>query len=62
VSRDAGITEQIYYRWHKAYGGMKTVQAKRLKDLDRENCRLKKTVAELTQDELILKEAPKGNY
>lgn len=62
VSRDVGITEQTYYRWRKEYGGMKTVQAKRLKDLERENGRLKKAVAELTLDKLILKEALEGNY
>ena len=54
VSRDMGITEQTYYRWRKEYGGMKTVQVKRLKDLERENCRLKKAVAELTLDKLFL--------
>jgi transposase-like protein len=57
-----GITEQTYYRWRKEYGGMKTVQVKRLKDLERENGRLKKVVAELTLDKLILKEALEGNY
>jgi len=62
VSRDMGITEQTYYRWRKEYGGMKTVQVKRLKDLERENGRLKKAVAELTLDKLILKEALEGNY
>jgi putative transposase len=62
VSRDMGITEQTYYRWRKEYGGMKTVQVKRLKDLERENGRLKKAVAELTLDKLILEEALEGNY
>jgi putative transposase len=62
VSRELGITEQTYYRWRKEYGGMKTAQAKRLKDLERENGRLKKAVAELTLDKLILKEAFAGNY
>jgi putative transposase len=60
--REVGITEQTYYRWRKEYGGMKTVQVKRLKDLERENGRLKKAVAELTLDKLILKEALEGNY
>ena len=60
--RDMGITEQTYYRWRKEYGGMKTVQVKRLKELERENSRLKKVVAELTLDKLILKEALEGNY
>jgi putative transposase len=62
VSREMGITEQTYYRWRKEYGGMKTVQVKRLKDLERENGRLKKAVAELTVDKLILREALEGNY
>src|SRR5512142_666220 len=62
VSRDMGITEQTYYRWRKEYGGMKTVQVRRLKDLERENGRLKKAVAELTLDKLILREALEGNY
>jgi putative transposase len=59
--REMGITEQTYYRWRKEYGGMKTVQVKRLKDLERENGRLKKAVAELTLDKQILKEALEGN-
>lgn len=62
VSREMGITEQTYYRWRKEYGGMKTVQVKRLKGLERENGRLKKAIAELTLDKLILKEALEGNY
>ena len=60
--REIGITEQTYYRWRKEYGGMKTVQAKRLKELEKENSHLKKAVAELTLDKLILKEALEGNY
>jgi len=62
VCREMGITEQTYYRWRKEYGGMKTVQVKKLKDLERENGRLKKAVAELTLDKQILKEALEGNY
>ena len=62
ICREIGITEQTYYRWRKEYGGMKTAQIKRLKDLERENGRLKKAVAELTLDKLILKEALEGNY
>lgn len=54
--RDMGITEQTYYRWLKEYGGMKTVQVKRLKDLERENGRLKRAVAELAVDRPILKD------
>ena len=60
--REMGITEQTYYRWRKEYGGLKTVQVKRLKDLERENGHLRKAVAELTLDKLILKEALEGNY
>jgi putative transposase len=62
VSRSLGITEQTYYRWRKEYGGLKISQARRLKDLERENSRLKKAVAELTLDKVILKEALEGNY
>jgi transposase-like protein len=57
-----GVTEQTYYRWRKEYGGMKTAQVKRLKDLERENGRLKKAVAEFTLDKQILKEVLEGNY
>ena len=60
--REMGITEQTYYRWRKEYGGLKIVQVKRLKDLERENGRLRKAVAELTLDKQILKEALEGNY
>lgn len=60
--REVGITEQTYYRWRKEYGGMQVSQAKRLKELEKENARLKKAVAELTLDKLILKEATEGNY
>ena len=60
--REMGITEQTYYRWRKEYGGMKTVQVKRLNDLQQENGRLRKAVAELTLDKQILKEALEGNY
>jgi transposase-like protein len=60
--REMGISDQSYYRWRKEYGGMKTAQVKRLKDLECENGRLKKAVADLTLDKLILKEALEGNY
>lgn len=60
--REVGITEQTYYRWRKEYGGMQVSQAKRLKELEKENSRLKKAVAELTLDKLILKEAASGNF
>jgi putative transposase len=62
ISRSLGITEQTYYRWRKDYGGMKVSQARRLKELEKENSRLKKAVAELTLDKLILKEALEGNF
>jgi len=62
VCREMEVTEQTYYRWRKEYGGMKTVQVKRLKELERENSRLKKVVAELSLDKVILKEALEGNY
>jgi transposase-like protein len=62
ICRDLGIAEQTYYRWRKEYGGMKVTQAKRLKDLEKENTRLKRAVAELTLDKLILSEALEGNY
>lgn len=57
-----GISEQSYYRWRRLYGGLKVDQAKRLKDLERENQRLKKAASELTLDNLILKEALEGKY
>jgi putative transposase len=60
ICRGMGFTEQSYYRWRRAYGGLKLDQAKRLKDLERENDRLKKAVSELTLDKLILKEALEG--
>ncbi len=62
VSRELGIAEQTYYRWRKEYGGMKVSQARRLKELEQENARLKRTVADLTLDKLILREALEGNY
>jgi putative transposase len=57
VSKALGVTDQTYYRWKKEYGGMRTDQAKRLKELERENGRLRKVVADLTLDMEILKEA-----
>jgi transposase-like protein len=61
VVRKLGITEQTYYRWRREYGGMRIEQAKRLKELERENTRLKKLVADLSLDNAILKEAAQGN-
>ena len=60
VIRDLGVSEQTYYRWRREYGGMKTSQAKRLKELEKENQRLKRAVADLTVDNMILKEASNG--
>ena len=62
VCRKLGISEQIYYRWRKDYGGMRVDQAKRLKELEKENARLKKLVADLSLDKDILKEAARGNF
>ena len=56
------ITEQTYYRWRREYGGMKVSQARRLKERERENGRLKRAVADLTLDKLILEEAAEGNF
>ena len=62
ASRKIGITEQTYYRWRKEYGGLRIEQAKKLKNLEKENARLKKLVAELSLDNAILKEAAEGNF
>ena len=58
--RTLGVSEQSYYRWRKEYGGLRTDQAKRLKDLEKENGRLRKAISDLTLDKLILKEALEG--
>lgn len=60
VCRALSISDQTYYRWRKEYGGMGTEQAKRLKELERENAQLRKVVADLTLDNSILKEAMRG--
>ena len=62
ICRKLGITEQTYYRWRKKYGGMKVEQARRLKELESENARLKKLVADLSLDKEILKEAASKNF
>ena len=62
ASRKIGVTEQTYYRWRKEYGGMRIEQARRLKELEKENARLKKLVADLSLDNSILKEAARGNF
>jgi putative transposase len=59
--RESGITEQTYYRWRKEYGGLKLEQAKRLKELEKENARLKRLVAELSLEKQILQEVARGN-
>jgi transposase-like protein len=61
AARHLAITEQTYYRWRKEYGGMRINQAKRLKELDKENARLKKLVADLSLDNAILKDVAEGN-
>jgi len=61
AARHLGITEQTYYRWRKEYGGMRINQAKRLKELEKENARLKKLVADQALDNSILKDVAEGN-
>ena len=60
--RILGISDVSYYRWRKEYGGMAPSQVKRLKELEKENQRLRKAVSDLTLDKLILQEAAKGNF
>jgi putative transposase len=60
--RQIGITQQTYYRWRKLYGGMGRDQLKRLKELEKENQRLRRAVSDLTLDKLILTEAARGNF
>lgn len=62
VARKLSISEQTYYRWRKEYGGMRIDQARRLRELELENARLKKLVADLSLDNAILKEANRGNF
>ena len=62
VIKTLGVTDVTYYRWRQEYGGMSVPQAKRLKELEKENERLRKAVSDLTLDKLILKEAAKGNF
>ncbi len=61
ASKQLGVSEQTYYRWRKEYGGMRTSQVRRLKDLEKENARLKRLVADLALDNAVLKEAISGN-
>ena len=60
--RSIGVTEVTYYRWRQEFGGLKSDQVKRLKDLETENSRLRRTVSDLTLDKLILQEAARGNF
>ena len=62
VIRCLGVTKITYYRWRKEYGGMQVAQAKRLKDLEKENARLKRLLADAELDKAILKEAAEGNF
>ena len=62
ICRQLEIKEQTYYKWRKEYGGMRIDQAKRLKEVEQENSRLKKLVADLSVDNAILKETVRGNY
>jgi putative transposase len=61
VVKALGVSEVTYYRWRQEYGGMSASQARRLKELERENARLRKAVADLTLDKMILQEAGRGN-
>ncbi len=56
------VSEQTYYRWRKEYGGLKTDQARRMKDLEKENLQLRRAISDLTLDKLILQEAARGNF
>jgi putative transposase len=60
--RQIGVTEVTYYRWRQEFGGLKSDQIKRLKELEAENARLRQAVSDLTLDKMILKEAAKGNF
>jgi len=60
--RQVGVSEVSYYRWRREYGGMGTDQLKRLKELEKENQRLRRAVSDLTLDKLILQEAARGNF
>jgi putative transposase len=62
VSKKIGVSDHTYYRWCKEYGGMRVDQAHRLKELEQENSRLKKLVADISLDNAILKEASRGNF
>ena len=62
VCKQLGVTDKTYFRWRKTHGGLRIDQAKRMKELESENARLKKAVAELTIDKIILKEVAEGKF
>ena len=62
ICRSLGVLEQSYYRWRREYGGLRVDQARRLKELEKENARLRRAVSDLTLDKLILKEVAEGNF
>ena len=62
VLRQLGVSDATYYKWRKEYGGIRVDQAKRLKELEQENSKLRKVIADLTIDNAILKEASRGNW
>ena len=62
AARGIGVADQTYYRWRREYGGLTVEQAKRLKELEKENLRLRRAVSDLTLDKLILNEAAEGNF
>ena len=62
ICRGLVVSEQSYYRWRREYGGLRVDQAKRLKELEKENTRLRRAVSDLTLDKLILKEVAEGNF
>ncbi len=62
AAKDAGITDQTFYRWRKEYGGLQTEQARKLKDLQKENAQLRRAVADLTVEKQVLKDIAEGNF
>ena len=62
AARGVGVTEQTYYRWRKEYGGLQVDQAKRMKDMEKENARLRRAVSDLTLDNQILQEVVRGKF
>lgn len=62
AAKEAGITDQTFYRWRKEYGGLQTEQARKMKDLQKENAQLRRAVADLTVEKQILKDIAEGNF